>query len=42
MPKGNKVAMVTNGAGPIIAAIDHFERLGLKVANLSEESMKSI
>jgi len=41
VPKGNRVAMVTNGAGPIIAAIDQFERLGLQVANLSEESMKS-
>lgn len=40
IPKGNKVAMVTNGAGPIIAAIDHFERLGLKIAELSEESKK--
>src|SRR5262245_6977518 len=27
IPKGNSVAMVTNGAGPIIAAIDNFERL---------------
>lgn len=41
VPSGNRVAMVTNGAGPIIAAIDQFERLGLQVANLSEESMKS-
>ena len=41
VPKGNRVAMVTNGAGPIIAAIDQFERLGLQVANLNEESMKS-
>lgn len=40
IPKGNRVAMVTNGAGPIIAAIDHFERLGLKIAELSEESKK--
>src|ERR671910_3239688 len=41
MPSGNKVAMVTNGAGPIIAAIDRFEDLGLKLANLSEETMNS-
>jgi 3-hydroxypropionyl-CoA synthetase (ADP-forming) len=34
--------MVTNGAGPIIAAIDHFERLGLQVAELSEETKKSL
>jgi 3-hydroxypropionyl-CoA synthetase (ADP-forming) len=40
VPKGNRVAMVTNGAGPIIAAIDHFERLGLQVAEISEETKK--
>ena len=34
--------MVTNGAGPIIAAIDHFERLGLQVAELDEETKKSL
>jgi 3-hydroxypropionyl-CoA synthetase (ADP-forming) len=33
--------MVTNGAGPIIAAIDRFEDLGLKLANLSEGTMNS-
>jgi 3-hydroxypropionyl-CoA synthetase (ADP-forming) len=38
IPKGKNVALVTNGAGPIIAAIDHFERLGLKIAELSEDS----
>src|ERR687889_2115224 len=41
VPNGNKVAMVTNGAGPIIAAIDQFEKLGLEVANLSEQSISS-
>ncbi|MDQ6722720.1 MAG: acetate--CoA ligase family protein [Thermoproteota archaeon] len=41
VPKGNKVAMVTNGAGPIIAAIDQFERLGLEVANLGDQSISS-
>jgi 3-hydroxypropionyl-CoA synthetase (ADP-forming) len=41
LPSGNRVAMVTNGAGPIIAAIDQFERLGLQLANLSEQSMQS-
>jgi 3-hydroxypropionyl-CoA synthetase (ADP-forming) len=39
---GGRVAMVTNGAGPIIAAIDHFERLGLQLAELSEETKKSL
>lgn len=42
VPKGGRVAMVTNGAGPIIAAIDHFERLGLSVAELTEQSKKSL
>jgi 3-hydroxypropionyl-CoA synthetase (ADP-forming) len=41
VPKGNRVAMVTNGAGPIIAAIDQFERLGLELANLGEQSLSS-
>jgi len=36
------VAMVTNGAGPIINAIDHFERLGLSVAELTEQSKKAL
>jgi 3-hydroxypropionyl-CoA synthetase (ADP-forming) len=42
VPSGGRVAMVTNGAGPIIAAIDQFERLGLQVAELSEETKKSL
>jgi len=41
LPKGNRVAMVTNGAGPIIAAIDDFERLGLQLAQISPEVLKS-
>ena len=41
VPKGNRVAMVTNGAGPIIAAIDQFERLGLQLAQISEQTIKS-
>ncbi len=40
IPQGNRVALVTNGAGPVIAAIDHFERLSLKIAEMSEESKK--
>ncbi|HEV8404634.1 MAG TPA: 3-hydroxypropionate--CoA ligase [Nitrososphaera sp.] len=42
VPNGGRVAMVTNGAGPIIAAIDQFERLGLQVAELTEQSKKSL
>jgi len=41
VPKGNKIAMVTNGAGPIIAAIDNFERLNLELAQLSDQTIKS-
>ncbi|HYY67242.1 MAG TPA: acetate--CoA ligase family protein, partial [Nitrososphaeraceae archaeon] len=42
VPKGNRVAMITNGAGPVIAAIDNFERLGLAVAEVSDETIKSL
>ena len=42
VPAGGRVAMVTNGAGPIIAAIDNFERLGLQVAELSDKSKQSL
>jgi 3-hydroxypropionyl-CoA synthetase (ADP-forming) len=42
VPKGGRVAMVTNGAGPIIAAIDNFERLGLQVAELTDQSKKTL
>jgi len=41
VPKGNRIAMVTNGAGPIIAAIDNFERLNLELAQLSDQTLKS-
>jgi 3-hydroxypropionyl-CoA synthetase (ADP-forming) len=33
--------MVSNGAGPVIAAIDHFEELGLVVAEISEATEKA-
>jgi 3-hydroxypropionyl-CoA synthetase (ADP-forming) len=42
VPSGNKVAMVTNGAGPIIAAIDQFDRLGLQLAELTEETKQKL
>ena len=41
VPKGNRIAMITNGAGPIIAAIDNFERLNLELAQLSDQTIKS-
>src|ERR687887_476866 len=42
VPKGNRIAMVTNGAGPIIAAIDHFERLNLQIAEISEQAKEAM
>jgi 3-hydroxypropionyl-CoA synthetase (ADP-forming) len=42
VPKGNRVAMITNGAGPVIAAIDNFERLGLAVAEVSDKTIKDL
>ena len=42
VPRGNRVAMITNGAGPVIAAIDNFERLGLAVAELSNKTIKDL
>jgi len=41
VPKGSRVALVTNGAGPVITAIDNFERLGLQVAGLSEQTLQA-
>ena len=42
VPKGNRVAMITNGAGPVIAAIDNFERLGLAVADISSNTLAKL
>jgi 3-hydroxypropionyl-CoA synthetase (ADP-forming) len=42
VPSGNRVAMVTNGAGPIIAAIDQFDRLGLQLAEITEETKQKL
>jgi len=36
MPKGNKVAVVTNAGGPAILAVDKIENEGLNLAKLSE------
>ena len=40
--KGNRAAMTSNGAGPMIGGIDHFERLGLELATVSQESLKKM
>jgi len=42
VPSGSRVAMVTNGAGPIIAVIDQFDRLGLRLAELTEETKQKL
>lgn len=40
--KGNRVALCSNGAGPMIGAIDHFERLGLSLAKVTEKTRKKM
>ncbi|MEM2160092.1 MAG: acetate--CoA ligase family protein [Candidatus Nitrosotenuis sp.] len=37
--KGNRVAMCSNGAGPMIGAIDQFERLGLQLAQVTQKTL---
>lgn len=38
--KGGAAAMASNGAGPMIGGIDHFERLGLELAKISGPALK--
>jgi 3-hydroxypropionyl-CoA synthetase (ADP-forming) len=40
--KGNRVAMTSNGAGPMIGGIDQLERFGLTIAKLSPNIIKKI
>src|SRR3989344_4067631 len=40
--KGNRTALCSNGAGPMIGAIDHFERLGLSLAKVTEDTRKKM
>ncbi|MFQ5941838.1 MAG: 3-hydroxypropionate--CoA ligase [Nitrososphaerales archaeon] len=42
IPKGNRVALVSNGAGPVISAIDQFEKYGLEVADIEEKTLKEM
>ena len=42
VPKGNRVALVSNGAGPMIAAIDQFENYGLEISNVEEKTLKEM
>ncbi len=38
IPKGKKIAVLTNAGGPAILAVDKLEERGLKIAKLSNES----
>jgi acetyl coenzyme A synthetase (ADP forming)-like protein len=40
LPKGNRVAVLTNAGGPAILAVDLLEKSGLQLARLSEETKK--
>jgi 3-hydroxypropionyl-CoA synthetase (ADP-forming) len=40
--KGNRVAMTSNGAGPMIGGIDQLERLGLTIGKLSSPLLKKM
>ena len=40
--KGNRAAMCSNGAGPMIGGIDHFDRLGLNLAKVTPKSLKQM
>ena len=42
LPNGNRVAIITNAGGPGIMAADAVEDSGMKVARLSEETMKNL
>lgn len=42
LPKGNRVAIITNGGGPGIMATDACVRYGLKVAQFSETTKKRL
>ena len=40
--KGNKVAMTSNGAGPMIGGIDQLEKYGLAIGKLSPQGVKKL
>jgi acetyltransferase len=42
IPKGNRVALLTNAGGPAIMATDACVNQGLKIATLSEETQKQL
>ena len=42
LPKGNRVAVITNAGGPAILAVDSIEKHGLRIAELSSETKKKL
>lgn len=42
LPKGDKIAMITNGAGPCVMASDEIARLGLKLATPCRETLNEL
>ena len=42
LARGNRVAMCTNGAGPIVVGIDYLERMKMKIPPLSPQIFKKI
>ena len=42
LPNGGKVAMVTNGAGPCIMAIDRMQKTNLGLARLRDETLEGL
>lgn len=40
--KGNRAAMCSNGAGPMIGGIDHFERHGLQLGKVTPKTLKEL
>ncbi len=42
LPKGNKVAVVTNAGGPAILTVDSLEKNGLTLANLSDKTKEEL
>lgn len=42
LPKGNKVAVITNAGGPAILAVDAIEKDGLELASFTDETKKKL
>jgi 3-hydroxypropionyl-CoA synthetase (ADP-forming) len=40
--KGNRVAMVTNGGGAVVAALDKIDRVGLQTADMTAETRRAL